>query len=126
MHARTQLQHCLGMYLRNPTLGYAKHFPNFAQCEVFLVVQHQHSSLAIGKLFYFLAHHFAQFFCFDNRMTGWYAVGYWTMIICNGVVGLCVLIGGLRHREQVFRVEGASVSLATLMALSALTLVLPG
>ncbi len=48
------------------------------------------------------------------------------MIICNGVVGLCVLIGGLRHREQVFRVEGASVSLATLMALSALTLVLPG
>ncbi|MCY4755733.1 calcium:proton antiporter [Pelomonas aquatica] len=47
------------------------------------------------------------------------------MIICNGVVGLCLLIGGLRHREQVFRVEGASVSLTTLMALAALTLVLP-
>ena len=29
------------------------------------------------------------------------------MIICNGVVGVCVLVGGLRHREQTFRVEGA-------------------
>ena len=28
------------------------------------------------------------------------------MIICNGVVGLCLLIGGLVHREQSFRVEG--------------------
>ena len=29
------------------------------------------------------------------------------MIIFTGVVGLCVLIGGLKHREQAFRVEGA-------------------
>src|SRR5215471_7113560 len=29
------------------------------------------------------------------------------MIICNGVVGLCFLLGGLVHREQSFRVEGA-------------------
>ena len=29
------------------------------------------------------------------------------MIICNGVVGLCMLVGGLAHREQSFRVEGA-------------------
>lgn len=47
------------------------------------------------------------------------------MIICNGVVGLCLLVGGLQHNEQVFRIEGASTSLATLMAMSALTLVLP-
>ena len=26
------------------------------------------------------------------------------MIICNGVVGLCILVGGLVHREQSFRV----------------------
>src|SRR4029077_16562386 len=26
------------------------------------------------------------------------------MIICNGVVGLCVLVGGMKHREQTFRV----------------------
>ena len=47
------------------------------------------------------------------------------MIICNGVVGLCLLLGGLRHNEQVFRIEGASTSLATLIAMSTLTLVLP-
>src|SRR5262252_7512616 len=29
------------------------------------------------------------------------------MIICNGVVGLCLMVGGLAHREQTFRVEGA-------------------
>jgi Ca2+:H+ antiporter len=47
------------------------------------------------------------------------------MIICNGVVGLCVLVGGLAHREQSFRVEGAGAGLATLIVMSALTLVLP-
>jgi len=47
------------------------------------------------------------------------------MIICNGVVGTCVLVGGLAHREQSFRVEGASAGLAALIALSALALVLP-
>ncbi|HTS20385.1 MAG TPA: ionic transporter y4hA [Casimicrobiaceae bacterium] len=47
------------------------------------------------------------------------------MIICNGVVGLCVLVGGMAHREQAFRVEGASAGLAALIALSAFSLVLP-
>ena len=47
------------------------------------------------------------------------------MIICNGVVGLCLLVGGLRHREQSFRVEGAGAGLAALIALATLTLVLP-
>ena len=47
------------------------------------------------------------------------------MIICNGVVGLCLLVGGLRHNEQVFRIQGASTSLATLIAMATLTLVLP-
>src|SRR6188768_2999938 len=28
------------------------------------------------------------------------------MIICTGVVGICLLMGGLAHREQTFRVEG--------------------
>ena len=28
------------------------------------------------------------------------------MIICNGVVGLCLLVGGWRHTEQRFRVQG--------------------
>lgn len=47
------------------------------------------------------------------------------MIVCNGVVGLCVLVGGLRHGEVDFRVDGTSSSLAVLAALSTLTLVLP-
>src|SRR5262245_29271168 len=28
------------------------------------------------------------------------------MIICNGVIGICILVGGLVHSEQTFRVEG--------------------
>jgi Ca2+:H+ antiporter len=47
------------------------------------------------------------------------------MIICNGVVGLCVLVGALVHREQSFRAEGASAGLAALIAMSAFSLVLP-
>ena len=47
------------------------------------------------------------------------------MIICTGVVGICILLGGLAHREQTFRVEGAGPGLAALIVLSTLTLVLP-
>lgn len=47
------------------------------------------------------------------------------MIICTGVVGLCVLVGGIAHREQSFRVEGAGPGLAALIVMATLTLVLP-
>jgi Ca2+:H+ antiporter len=47
------------------------------------------------------------------------------MIICNGVVGLCLLLGAARYGEQEFRVQGASAAFSVLIALSALTLVLP-
>lgn len=47
------------------------------------------------------------------------------MIICTGVVGLCVLLGGLAHHEQTFRVEGAGAGLAALIVMATLTLVLP-
>ena len=47
------------------------------------------------------------------------------MIICNGAVGLCVLLGGLKHHEQSFRLEGATSALAALIALATLSLVLP-
>ncbi len=47
------------------------------------------------------------------------------MIICNGLVGLCLLIGALRHREQTFHIVGANAALATLVALTTLSLVLP-
>ncbi len=47
------------------------------------------------------------------------------MIICTGVIGLCLLAGGLVHREQTFRVEGAGAGLAALIVMAGLTLVLP-
>jgi Ca2+:H+ antiporter len=47
------------------------------------------------------------------------------MIVCNGIVGLCLLAGGLRHHEQDFQAKGASVALAVLAALTTLTLILP-
>jgi Ca2+:H+ antiporter len=47
------------------------------------------------------------------------------MIICNGIIGLCLLSGGIRHREQDFRVHGASAALAVLATMTILTLVLP-
>jgi Ca2+:H+ antiporter len=47
------------------------------------------------------------------------------MIAGNGIVGLCLLAGGVRHHEQGFQVRGASAALAVLAALSVMTLVLP-
>lgn len=47
------------------------------------------------------------------------------MLILNGLVGVCLLIGGIHHREQTFQQSGVSASLATLSALTVLTLVLP-
>jgi Ca2+:H+ antiporter len=47
------------------------------------------------------------------------------MIIANGVVGLCLLVGGLRHGEQQFRLEGVNTALGAIVAMTGLTLVLP-
>ncbi len=47
------------------------------------------------------------------------------MIICNGVVGLCLLLGALRHRVLEFRVEGTNPVLSVLATLAILVLVLP-
>ncbi|MBN3002394.1 Ca2+:H+ antiporter [Chromobacterium alkanivorans] len=47
------------------------------------------------------------------------------MITCNGIVGICLLLGGLRHREQNFQLSGAKVALTVLAAISVLALVLP-
>ena len=47
------------------------------------------------------------------------------MIICNGVIGLCLWVGALRHHVLEFRIEGTSPALSVLIALTAMTLVLP-
>src|SRR5689334_9676670 len=47
------------------------------------------------------------------------------MIVCNGLVGLCILTGGLRFREQEFQVSGANLYLSVLVVLATITLILP-
>ena len=47
------------------------------------------------------------------------------MIVLNGVVGLCLLVGGKRHYEQAFELHGAAAALAVLSTLATLTLILP-
>ena len=47
------------------------------------------------------------------------------MIVATGVIGLCLVVGSLRHHEPAFRVPGAHAGFATLIAMSTLTLVLP-
>ncbi|QFU15159.1 calcium:proton antiporter [Microvirga thermotolerans] len=47
------------------------------------------------------------------------------MIVGNGLVGLCILLGGFRYSEQGFRVSGANAYLVVLIVLATLTLILP-
>jgi Ca2+:H+ antiporter len=47
------------------------------------------------------------------------------MIVLNGVVGLALLLGGLRHREQDYNLQGAAAYLAVIVPLSIFALVLP-
>lgn len=47
------------------------------------------------------------------------------MIVLNGLVGLSLLTGGLRHRFQNYNLEGATAYLAVLIPLAALALILP-
>jgi Ca2+:H+ antiporter len=47
------------------------------------------------------------------------------MIVCNGIVGACLLFGGARHHVQGFQLHGASAALAVLAALTTLSLIVP-
>jgi Ca2+:H+ antiporter len=47
------------------------------------------------------------------------------MIILNGMIGVSLLIGGLKFREQVFHLQGVSSTLIILVGMSVLTLILP-
>jgi Ca2+:H+ antiporter len=47
------------------------------------------------------------------------------MITCNGVVGISLLVGALRQHVASFNAEGTATALATVLALAALSLVLP-
>jgi Ca2+:H+ antiporter len=47
------------------------------------------------------------------------------MIIGNGVIGLCIFLGGLRYRELAFKSAGTLTALAVLVVLITFSLVLP-
>ncbi|AZZ38382.1 ionic transporter y4hA [Bdellovibrio sp. qaytius] len=47
------------------------------------------------------------------------------IIVTNGIVGVCLLLGGLRFRELDFHVQGASSLLGILAVLAGITMVLP-
>lgn len=47
------------------------------------------------------------------------------MIVMNLLVGLTLLIGGLRHHEQTFNLQGAGAYLAVILPLAVLGLILP-
>jgi Ca2+:H+ antiporter len=47
------------------------------------------------------------------------------MIVCNGLVGICIFIGGLRYREQDIQVSGANLYLSVLFTMATITLILP-
>ena len=47
------------------------------------------------------------------------------MIILNGIIGLCLLVGGIRHRQQEFSLDGVSAALVALATIAVMTLVFP-
>lgn len=47
------------------------------------------------------------------------------MIITNGMVALCLVLGGLRYKEQEFQVQGSRSLLVVLIVLSGLVFILP-
>src|ERR1700730_10525866 len=47
------------------------------------------------------------------------------MSVCNGLVGICILAGGLRYREQDVQVTGSSLYLSVLIVLATITLIMP-
>src|SRR4051812_362729 len=47
------------------------------------------------------------------------------MIVLNGIIGLCLVVGAQRHHEQSFQLHGASAALAVLGTLATICLILP-
>ncbi|WDF57606.1 ionic transporter y4hA [Flavobacterium sp. KACC 22758] len=48
-----------------------------------------------------------------------------TMLILNGIIGLCLLIGGLKHYEQNFSASSVTIGLVSLISIIVFTLVFP-
>jgi Ca2+:H+ antiporter len=61
----------------------------------------------------------------NNPTLGRDAIFAVIMIALNGFAGLCLLIGGLRYREQYYNLQGVNSYLNVIMTLAVLGLVLP-
>jgi Ca2+:H+ antiporter len=61
----------------------------------------------------------------NNPTLGRDAIFAVVMIALMGLVGLCLLLGGLRYREQYYNFQGVNAYLNVIMALAVLGLVLP-
>jgi Ca2+:H+ antiporter len=61
----------------------------------------------------------------NNPTLGRDAIFAVIMIALNGLVGLSLLLGGLRYREQHYNIQGVNAYLNVIMALAVLGLVLP-
>lgn len=73
-------------------------------------------SLIIAMMF--AGHEGAEFIARD-------AVFATVMIVVNGVIGLCIFMGGLKHHEMSFRNEGTNSALSALAAMATFILVMP-
>ena len=73
-------------------------------------------SLIIAMMF--AGHEGAEFIARD-------AVFATVMIVVNGVIGLCIFMGGLKHHEMSFRNEGTNSALGVLTAMATFILVMP-
>ena len=73
-------------------------------------------SLIIAMMF--AGHEGSQFIARD-------AVFATIMIVVNGVIGMCIFMGGFKHHEMSFRNEGTNSALAVLTALATFILVMP-
>lgn len=47
------------------------------------------------------------------------------MVVMNGMIGLSLLLGGLRYHEQTYNLQGANAFLAVIVPLAVLSLILP-
>lgn len=48
-----------------------------------------------------------------------------TMLILNGIVGLCLFIGGVKHHEQNFSQHSVTIALVSLVSIVVFTMVIP-
>ncbi len=48
-----------------------------------------------------------------------------TMLILNGILGLCLMVGALKHHEQFFSKDSTNTALVSLVAIIVFTLILP-